>query len=244
MARVDISIVMPAFNEGDALNETLPELYNYLKSLSSSFEIIIGDDGSTDNTKQIVTAFAKKHKNVRYVGYPVNQGKGHALSMAFETAKGNIHGFIDADLSIDKTLIGEEIGLLNHADIVIASKHAHGAKIAYPFARTCASYGFSLMTRMLLGLPVSDPQCGCKMFKANVLKSILPLVKTKGFLWDTEVLVRAHRNHYKIQEIPARVKADTRKSKVHMFRDTWRMLRGLLTLKRQLYAEMAQKSRY
>ncbi|MEK6849245.1 MAG: glycosyltransferase, partial [Nanoarchaeota archaeon] len=83
MARVDLSIIMPAFNEGDALKVTLPELHNYLKSLPYSFELIVGDDGSTDDTKQVVTAFAKKHKNVRYVGYPVNKGKGHALSIAF-----------------------------------------------------------------------------------------------------------------------------------------------------------------
>jgi glycosyltransferase involved in cell wall biosynthesis len=236
MADPQLSVIVPAWNEADILKRTLPELHAYLKTLPYTFELIVADDGSTDHTQATVEGLRKKLPGLHHVGYKVNRGKGGTLNHAFSKAKGEYQAFIDADLTIDKTLIGQEIDALKAgADIVIASKHARGAQVAYPPIRLIASYGFTLFTRVLFGMKLSDFQCGCKAFRKQVIQSLLPTIKTQGFLWDTEVLVKAEQKHYKIVELPARVKPDERKSKVRVFRDTWRMFKGLLALKREFH---------
>ncbi|MBI4151162.1 glycosyltransferase [Candidatus Woesearchaeota archaeon] len=233
---VQLSVIVPAWNEAEVLQHTLPELHAYLKTLPYTFELIVADDGSTDHTKNVVEHLRKKLPGLHHVGYKTNKGKGGTLNHAFSKAKGDYQAFIDADLTIDKTLIAQEIDALKAgADIAIASKHAKGARVAYPFIRIVASYGFTLFTRALFGMKLSDFQCGCKAFKKQAIQSLLPTIRTQGFLWDTEVLVKAQQKHYKIVELPARVKPDERRSKVRVFRDTWRMFKGLLTLKRELH---------
>ena len=238
MTEPQLSVIVPAWNEAEALKQSIPSLHAYLSTLPYPFEILVADDGSTDTTATVISQLSQKYPAVSYAGYQVNRGKGGALTHAFGKARGKYQAFIDADLSIDKTLLARELHALQAgADIAIASKHAVGARVSYPFVRTVASYGFTALTRALFGLSLTDFQCGCKAFKREVIQDLLKEgVQTQGFLWDTEVLVKAHRKHYKIAEIPAIVHPDERRSKVRVFRDTWRMFRGLLSLKRNLEA--------
>jgi len=228
-----LSVIVPAYNEADTLKKTIPELHSYLKSLKMTFELIVADDGSTDDTRMTVSALAKKHKNIIYTGYHANKGKGATLTNAFKKAKGDYQLFIDADLTIEKSLIAILLRALANNDIAIASKHTRGAKVAYPLGRKIASSGFSKFARMLFHVPVGDYQCGLKAFRKNVIKDLLPSITSQGFLWDTEILARAYRKHYKIAEIPAIVHPEEgRASKVRIFRDPLRMFRGLLALSR------------
>lgn len=231
----ELSVVVPAWNEEVLLKRTLPELYGYLQSLGKTFELIPVNDGSSDATASVMTAFAKQHKHVKVVSYENNKGKGGALSAGFARARGGVLAFIDADLTIDTSVLGRVVAGLTSADIAIASKHAKGANIAYPVLRKISSWGFTVLTRWLFGLRLTDFQCGCKAFTQNVAKKILPDMHTQGFLWDTEFLVKANRKHYKIVEVPAIVHPDERRSKVHVVKDTRRMFFGLLNLKRELY---------
>jgi glycosyltransferase involved in cell wall biosynthesis len=233
MKTPDLTVIVPAYNEAMTLQRTIPELYTYLKTLPWSFELIVGDDGSTDNSRALISAFARKLPEVSYAGYAKNRGKGAILSESFRHARGKWQVFIDADLSIEKSLIPVLVKKLHHADIAIASKHAPGAKVAYPIIRKITSTGFGFLTRRLFGVPVRDFQCGLKAFRREVIHKLLPSVRNQRFLWDTEVLVKAYRKHYKIAEIPAIVHPASRSS-VHVVRDTWRMFRGLLALAREL----------
>lgn len=227
-----LSVIIPAYNEAETLKKTIPELHSYLKSLKMKFELIVADDGSTDDTKKVVSA-AKKLKGVVYAGYPTNKGKGATLTNAFKKAKGEYQVFIDADLTIEKSLIEVLLRSLKENDIAIASKHTKGAKVAYPLSRKIASYGFSMIARMFFHVPVGDYQCGLKAFRKKVIKDLLPSMISQGFLWDTEILARAYRKHYNIAEIPAIVHPEEgRASKVRIFRDTLRMFSGLLALSR------------
>jgi glycosyltransferase involved in cell wall biosynthesis len=228
---VQLSVIVPSYNEALTLKHTLPELYRYLRTLPWTFELIIGDDGSRDETAAVAAAFAKGKKNVVLVGYAKNRGKGGILSACFKKARGDVQLFIDADLNIEKSLIPVLVNALKQGDIAIASKHAKGANVAYPFIRRITSNGFGFLTRTLFRVPLRDFQCGLKAFKKDVIRSIP--VRNQGFLWDTEVLVKAYRKHYKIVEIPAIVHPAGRSS-VHVVRDTWRMFRGLLALARNV----------
>lgn len=231
----ELSVVVPAWNEAALLKRTLPELYRYLQSLNTTFELIPVNDGSLDATASVMNTFAKQHKNVHVVSYAKNKGKGGALSAGFAVAKGAVQAFIDADLTIDMRVLGKVIAALGKADIAIASKHAKGADVAYPWLRTVSSYGFTLLTRFLFGMRMTDFQCGCKAFTKKVAADIIPQLHTQGFLWDTEFLVKANRKHYKITEVPAIVHPDERRSKVSVVKDTRRMFLGLLRLKRELH---------
>jgi len=225
-----LSVIVPSYNEAEILKRTLPELYAYLKTLPWDFELIVGNDGSKDATESTIKNFAKGKRNVRYVGYAQNRGKGAILTECFKTATGDIQLFIDADLTIEKTLIPVLVGALKKGDISIASKHLRGAKVAYPLVRRITSNGYGLLTRLLFGVPLKDFQCGLKAFKKEVIRDLLPGTVNQRFLWDTEILVKAFRKHYKIVEIPAVVHPAGRSS-VHVLRDTFRMFRGLLALR-------------
>lgn len=228
-----LSVIVPSYNEAKTLYRTLPELYTYLRMLPWSFELIVGNDGSTDNTADVVREFAKGKKNVQLVTYQKNRGKGAVLTTCFMRAKGDVQLFIDADLSIEKRLIPALVAALEKGDIAIASKHAKGARVAYPILRKITSNGFQAMTRWLFRVPLTDFQCGLKAFRKDVIEDLLPTIKNERFLWDTEILIKAYRKHYKIVEIPAIVHPAGRSS-VHIFRDTWRMFRGLLALAQEL----------
>ncbi|HSU73055.1 MAG TPA: glycosyltransferase [Candidatus Binatia bacterium] len=230
---MQLSVIVPSYNEAKTLQRTLPELYAYLRTLPWSFEIIVGNDGSTDNTGEVVRVFSKGRKNIRLVSYAKNRGKGGILTECFKRAKGDWQLFIDADLSIEKRLIPALIAALHQGDIAIASKHAPGARVAYPLVRKITSNGFQVLTRWLFHVPLRDFQCGLKGFRKDVMRDLLPSIHNQRFLWDTELLIKAYRKHYKIVEIPAIVHPAQRSS-VHIVRDTWRMFRGLLALAQEL----------
>lgn len=228
-----ISLIIPAYNEEAVIAKSVDKAYSFMKKRYKDFEIILGDDGSTDRTLDIIKKKAKQYKRVSYVTISKMIGKGYILTKSFKKAKGEIELFIDSDLSIDINLIPKIIKLLKDADIVIASKHVKGADVNLPLSRRFLGKGFDLLTRLLFKSRVKDHLCGLKAFRKKAIKSILPEIKTEGFLWDAEVLIRAERKGYKILEIPAIVRS-AQHTTVNPIKEVFCIGGALLKLKRTI----------
>ena len=199
------SIVIPAFNESKRLGPTLEKVLGYVHAQNWDAEVIVVDDGSRDNTADIVRSFAAKDPALRLVENPGNRGKGYSVRNGMLNARGQIVLFSDADLSSPI----EEAPKLFHAleqgaDIAIGSRwlRAETQTQRQPLHRQLFGRIFNLMLRLTLGLKFKDTQCGFKAFKRPAVQKIFPLQKTERWGFDPEILFLARKFKFKVQEIP------------------------------------------
>lgn len=226
-----LSVVMPAYNEGEHIYENLHIVSEILSGFIKDYEIVAVNDGSTDNTRAEIFRCAKSDAHICLVSYKKNRGKGNAIKCGVEKASGDYIAFLDSDLDLPAEQLKEYVIALiqDKADVVIASKMHKDSKIEYPAVRKVISFGYYCMLRVLFHLKVNDTQTGLKVFKAEALKSIIPLIKTQGFAYDIEILVALNCRKYRIMEMP--VKLVFRRGKgmgriklkdiLKVFKDTW-----------------------
>jgi dolichyl-phosphate beta-glucosyltransferase len=202
--KMEISIVIPAYNEEKRIGKTLKKVYEYFKEKKIEFEIIVVDDGSNDKTVEIVENFSFDKKEIRILKHEKNMGKGAAVKTGILNAKGELILFTDADLS---TPIEEFEKLKNEIengyDIAIGSRGLKDSKIVIPqpFYRRIIGRIFPLLVRLLVINDFKDTQCGFKLFKKEVGKKIFSQLKTNGFAFDVEVLARGKKENFKIAEV-------------------------------------------
>ncbi len=204
LANVRISVVMPAFNEGGRIFGNLLETAEVLNSIGGSYDIILVDDGSTDNTRSEALRAAAVNPRIRVCHDERNSGKGHALKSGFAHAGGDYIVFLDSDLDLHPRQLVGLLKLLDEhrADVVIGSKYHPGSKLNYPKRRRVISLGYALVLRLLFRLPVEDTQAGLKVYRSEVLRCIFPRILCKRFAFDVEILALAHRLGYSILEAP------------------------------------------
>tara|TARA_Y100000310_G_scaffold324366_1_gene386132 strand:+ start:432 stop:1148 length:717 start_codon:yes stop_codon:yes gene_type:complete len=232
---IKYSIIVPCFNEEKILEKNIDILHSFLKSnYKDLFEIIIGNDGSTDNTPLIANKLISKYKNISIVNNKKNRGRGSILTKSFIKSKGIILAYIDADLAIELEIIPKLIdSIQNGFDLAIGSKHLKDSKVKYSFIRKLLSNSYSYLVKIILKCPIQDYQCGSKAFKTRSFVKILPKIKEQGWAWDTEVITLAHYNKLKIKEIPASIiDIDERKSKVRVITDSFKMLISILRIRK------------
>lgn len=200
-----LSVLMPSYNEGAHIRKNVAETWETLEKVwGDSFEIIIVDDGSSDNTHAEALAASRAHPRVKVVHYKANRGKGGALKEGFMNAVGDYIVFLDADLDLHPSQIESLFKAMedNNAQIVIGSKHHPSSALKYPAHRRIISRVYALALKLLFKLPVRDTQTGLKIFKAEVLKRIFPKVVCSRYAYDLEILANAHRLGYRIAEAP------------------------------------------
>ena len=231
------SIVMPAYNEGEHIYENLLKTNEIVSSFCDDFEIICVNDGSSDNTEEQVKKASEKCPDIKLVTYPKNGGKGYAIKKGVEASKGDRIAFLDADLDLSPDHFEDFLSHMDSekADVVIGSKMHKESKLEYPFLRKFISFGYYVMFRVLFRLKVHDTQTGIKVYKADILKEIVPGVITKGFAYDIELLACANEMGAKIIERPIRL-VFTREggfSRIR-FKDIWQVFKDTFKIKRKI----------
>ena len=198
------SILIPVHNEAKRISRNLKEVKETLDDLGCKYEIIAIDDGSSDNSYQILEELKKEIPRLIVNRNAQNFGKGRALKKAFKQSSGDLIVWLDADLDLHpyqiKTLY--DIMVLNDADIVIGSKMHPNSKVNYPLTRKIISFGYYCIIRVLFNLPCHDTQTGLKLFKRKVMEEVFPRILVKQFAFDLEVLVNAHHLGFKLAEAP------------------------------------------
>lgn len=235
---LQLSVVVPAFNEEGRLGVTLPHLWRSLQRRFADFEIIVVDDGSGDKTAEIVSRFAAMHREVRLLRYDTNRGKGYAVRTGVLAAKGNFVLFSDADLS---TPISELRKLMNAladgCDIAIGSRAHRQAKILrkQPYYRVLMGKTFNKMVRLLTIGGIRDTQCGFKCFTRQAAREIFSNCRIDGFSFDVEALCLARMKGYRIKEVGVLWRNDPQ-SKVSPIRHSLQMFRDILLIRYYLVA--------
>jgi len=227
-----VSIVVPAFNEASRIRESLEKIEHYLDGRSFQSEVIVVDDGSTDDTAAICEN--TKFRNLRVLRNPRNQGKGFSVRNGVLAATGEYVLFTDADLSapideLDKLMAA---ALNENADVVIGSRGIDNKLIEIHQSAMRENGGrfFNVMVRTILGLNIRDTQCGFKLFKRSRVEPAFRKQTTSGFGFDPELLFVMSRLGLKILEIPVRW-SHVEGSKIRFFSDGLRMFMDLLRIR-------------
>jgi len=230
------SIIVPAYNERARIGSTLERILEHLKQQRWNAEVVVVDDGSRDDTPQIISKFATEHPQVRLLRNPGNQGKGYAVRNGMLNAKGKILLFTDADLSSPISEASKLFAALEKgADVAIGSRWLDPALQfqRQPWKRQVMSRVFNLFLRAVLAVPYRDTQCGFKAFTRRAAETIFPSQRITRWGFDAEIIYLAHRAHLQVVEVPVAWGHDER-STIHPLRDGFHM--GKDTLKIRWYA--------
>ncbi len=199
-----ISVIIPAYEEGALIRNTLLETIKTFNDFSCDYEIILMDDGSGDETFCEAQKLSLDYPQLKIKRNPKQSGKGRALKKAFRYVEGAYVVFLDADLDLHPGQVQTffDIMRLDNADVVIGSKLHPNSVVAYPLMRRIISYVYYLLIKILFGLPLRDTQTGLKIFKTHVLREVFPRLLVKKFAFDLELLANIQHLGYKIAEAP------------------------------------------
>lgn len=228
-------LCIPTKNESEIIAKSLQTLRDTLQSLLFEWQIIVADNGSSDNTLGIVKGL--HFLNVRSVSIP-GSGKGNAITTIARESTSDIFGFIDADLSADPKHIVEFVNLITEGkiDIAIGSRLIDQHFVKRSFLRTLSSQIFNLIRRIILGIRVQDSQCGLKVMNVRG-RNILAQCNEKGWFLDLEFLLRAEKSGLVIQEVPinwVEHRITNRKGRLRLISDGWGALIAMIRIRRSM----------
>jgi dolichyl-phosphate beta-glucosyltransferase len=229
---VDVSIVIPAYNEETRIGPTLERIVRYFKERNSSFEIVVVDDGSQDNTAQVAV------QQLNGISYQVlknatNRGKGFSVRSGVLASKGDVVLFADSDLSTPiEDFEKLELALHDGHDVAIGSRAlpSSDVQIHQNALRELMGKTFNVIARLLSFQGIHDSQCGFKAFKQKAAKALFECQKLDGFCFDAEILFLAQKMGYRVQEVGVRWR-NSPKSKVHIFLDPIKMFWDLFRIR-------------
>jgi dolichyl-phosphate beta-glucosyltransferase len=232
-----LTVIVPAYNERDRISATLESIVKYLDNRGIPYEVIVADDGSTDNTAELVDELAKRHPQVRCERVEQNTGKGDAVRRGMQLARGEFVLFTDADGAtpieelerLEKQLIDGDL------QIAIGSRSSDGTgatQVDSTWWRRAVGRVFNVAVSGVLLSGVKDTQCGFKLFTSEAAKFLSAEQKSERFGFDVELLYMARRAKMQIGEVPVNWQ-DQPGSKVNVWRDGIKMFLDLLKFRFQ-----------
>jgi glycosyltransferase involved in cell wall biosynthesis len=233
VAHPTLSIVIPAYNECARIERALKSVLACVYERGWDAEVLVVDDGSTDETPAIVQNWMREHNRLHLVRNPGNRGKGYSVRNGLLQAAGNIVMFTDADLSAPI----EEAERLFHAidagaDVAIGSRWLDKQRqtIHQPMYRIFFGRCFNWLTRKVMGLPFKDTQCGFKAFRREAAQTIFRLQTIERWGFDPEILFIARKFKYRIEEVPVTWGHDER-SRMSYLKDGMQMLKEMAQIR-------------
>ncbi|MGA8154302.1 MAG: dolichyl-phosphate beta-glucosyltransferase [Terriglobales bacterium] len=233
MPPLTYSIVLPAYNENERIAATLGKIFAHAERNGWECEVIVVNDGSSDDTAQIVRQCAAGHCNLSLLENPGNRGKGYSVRNGMLHAHGDILLFSDADLS---SPIAEAEKLFSAikggADVAIGSRWLKTELQIQrqPLYRQLFGRVFNLLLRLVLGLRFKDTQCGFKAFTQGAARCLFPLQKVERWGFDPELLYLAQRSQLSVEEVPVEW-SHREGTRIHPFRDGIRMFGDVMKIR-------------
>jgi glycosyltransferase involved in cell wall biosynthesis len=221
-----ISLIIPIFNQAAKISYSLKKIKQAVELAFSNYELIVVNDGSTDDTLTILKGVAMTDEHVHILSYTPNRGKGYAVRQGVLHSHGDAVIFLDGDLDISPDLVKDYVERLSTSDLVIASKRHPDSIVRIPRSREFLSRAFNLLIKVTLGITQRDTQVGFKAGKGDIMRKIFRNVSVNRYAFDVEFLAIASILHLKVQEMPVIMKIERRfntKEIVKMFSDVMRI---------------------
>jgi glycosyltransferase involved in cell wall biosynthesis len=233
MSHPQLSIVIPAYNESARIEATLERVLSCVDAQGWDAEVLVVDDGSSDDTAEIVQQWMGRHERLHLIKNNGNRGKGYSVRNGLLQAAGDVVMFTDADLSAPM----EEANFLlkaidDGADVAIGSRWMERKRqtIHQPLYRQFFGRCFNAVTRLIMGLPYRDTQCGFKAFRREAAQVIFRLQRIERWGFDPEILFIARKLKYKIVEVAVTWGHDER-SRMSYLKDGLKMLEDMAVIR-------------
>jgi glycosyltransferase AglD len=228
---VQVSVIFPAYNEVDFLEPAVVQVSKVLDGFAKSYEIIIAEDGSKDGTAERSEELAGKYPFVKHLHGEQRLGRGTALNNAFRLSSGEVMVYMDLDLATDLKFLQPMVEAITVEgyDFATGSRLMPESKVERSLRRSISSKSYNFLVRSMLGSKLRDHQCGFKAFKREPTLKLIEEVGARHWFWDTEMMVRAQRNGYRIKEIAVEWKTG-RKTKVNIMKDSYNMGKQVFSL--------------
>ena len=229
---VDFSVIIPAYNEAERISPTLDRVLEWIDQEGRRAEVLVVDDGSSDDTCGVVRARSESDGRLRLIENGANRGKGYSVAHGVREARGAWILFSDADLSTPvEELLKLEAGR-GEAPISIGSRALPDSdlKKRQPFYREMMGRSFNLLVQTLVFPGIKDTQCGFKLFRADVAKALFELRTIDGFAFDVEVLFLARKHGHSVTEIPV-VWINDEASRVDPIRHSLKMFADIMKVR-------------
>jgi glycosyltransferase involved in cell wall biosynthesis len=232
----EITIIMPAYNEASRIQKSIREIERAVSDFSGSYEIIVAEDGSTDDTESIVANLAKSDFHLTLLHSTVRLGKGKAVKSAVRSASGEVIVFMDVDLATSLSYLPQIVKVAQaNRGLAIGSRHLRTSQVQRRISRTLFSLTYNLAVRLLFHDGIHDHQCGFKAMSREAAEVLLAKTESDGFFFDTEMILWCRKLDLPATEVGVKW-TETRKkggSAVRLFPDSaklgWDLLRFRLT---------------
>ena len=241
---VDLSVIVPAYNEEQRLLPTLERLHAFLSAQPLRYEILVVDDGSKDKTCEVVETAIETIPHLALVRQSPNAGKGAAVRRGMLAARGQIRVMCDADCSMPPEQLPRLLApiIACKAEISIGSRYAEGAKtdVKQPAYRVLWSRLANKVIQRSLVPGIRDTQCGFKAFTAEAARNLFSSATINGWAFDLEILALARRRGFAIEEVGVEWKDDKR-SRINPLKDMWKVIREAMTIRRNIKSGLYNK---
>jgi len=237
-AQLSVDVVIPVLNEAHVLKKSVETLFGFLRSsLRYRWRIVIIDNGSTDGTQNVAKGLAATHPEVRFLRL-LQKGRGRALRHAWLRSNADMVCYMDVDLSTKLGHVPELLDAIAHDgyDVATGSRLMRESRTTRSLKREIISRMYNILVKAVLFTRFSDAQCGFKALSRKAVEEIVPQIKDQAWFFDTEMLVLAEKQGYRIKDLPV-VWIEDDDSRVKIIQTGWEDVKGVFRLRRQLWSE-------
>jgi len=226
------SIIVPVYNEADIISRTLLCLSRYL---GPDYELIVCDDASTDGTCDVLKNLTHENSNIRLLGLDKRIGKGGTIKRAVEIANSDVIVYVDADLSASLDDLPRLLESASKKDALVISRRTIRGRLTQGVPRLTLSIGYNLIVRLIFRTGIRDHQCGFKAMRKEVAKQLIAKTSNDGFVFDTELIVRAKKMGIPVEEVEIDwIERRPKRANTKWLRTSIEMMKDLIVLKENL----------
>ena len=232
-SRPSADIIIPVYNEEHSLPVCLERLLPFCRENLTGYRwrVVIADNGSIDGTPDVATQLSQQYEGEVGVVHLDQKGRGRALKRAWSESDADIRAYMDVDLSTDINRIPDLLGAIRDGhDVATGSRLKRGAQTTRSFKREFVSRSYNLMIKSVFLSHFSDAQCGFKAISRRAAENLLPLIKDNAWFFDTELLLIAEKNGYRIADFPVAWEEDA-DTRVKIVSTAWEDIKGLARLR-------------
>ena len=231
-----VDLVIPVLNEAHVLAKSVEQVLAYLRrTFHCSWRLTVIDNGSTDGTQDVARKLCARHPQVHFL-HLMQRGRGRALRHAWLQSRADVVCYMDVDLSTRLEHLPELIGSIadDGYDIAVGSRLMPESETTRSWKREAISRIYNVFIKTVLFTKFSDAQCGFKAMSRRAVEHIIPQVADQSWFFDTELLVLAEKQGYRIKDVPV-VWVEDDDSRVKIFQTGWDDIKGVLRLRQQLW---------